>query len=76
MEESLESKGWPQHSPSYMYLRVFRGDVKNWVYRLGTVFFDVYSNGLTEEQKADVIRRFDKLEKYIDAPPNFPGGRK
>jgi len=79
MEKNLECQGWPQHSPSYMYLRLFRGDVKNWVYRIRTVFFDVYSNGLTEEQKADVIRRFDELKKYIDTPttpPNFHGGQK
>ena len=31
---------------------------------------------LTEEQKADILRRFDELKKYMDTPPNFPGGRK
>ena len=76
MEKSLESQERPQHSPSYMYLRLFRGDVKNWVYRIRTVFFDVYSNGLTEEQKADVIRRLDEVEKFTVSSPSLSSGKK
>ena len=59
-----------------MYLLGIRGDFKTWVHGMRDFYFPELSKGLTEEQKADILRRFDELKKYMDTPPNFPGGRK
>ena len=58
------------------YLQDLQLHVENLVHNAKTVFSNTLSKGLTEEQKADILRRFDELKKYMDTPPNFPGGRK
>ena len=58
------------------YLLGIRADLKQWVHVMRDFYFPELSKGLTEEQKANILRRFDELKKYMDTPPNFPGGRK
>ena len=58
------------------YLLGIRGDFKTWVHVMRDFYFPELSKGLTEEQKADILRRFDELKKYMVTPPNFPGGKK
>ena len=58
------------------YLSRICSDFKTWVHVMRDFYFPELSKGLTEEQKADVLRRFDELKKYMDTPPNFPGGKK
>jgi hypothetical protein len=42
-----------------------------------TVYRDVLlDRGLTEEQKADILRRFKEVEKYTVPPPDSPYGKK
>ena len=74
VEYRLKSQGAHQHGSLYTYLRSLKVCFKNWVYRMEVVFFNMYSKGLTDEQKADIRRRFDGLKKYMDTPPKFPGG--
>jgi len=58
------------------YLSRICSDFKTWVHVMRDFYFPELSKGLTEEQKADVLHRFDELKKYMDTPPNFPGGKK
>jgi len=58
------------------YLCGIRGDFKTWVHVMRDFYFPELSKGLTDEQKADILRRFDELKKYTIQPPNFPGGKK
>jgi len=80
VEKSLpatDSKYWSwKDIEKGTYLCGIRGDFKTWVHVMRDFYFPELSNGLTEEQKADILRRFDELKKYMDTPPNFPGGKK
>lgn len=72
-----DSRFWGRKDKDWgMYLLGIRGDFKTWVHVLRDCYFPELSKGLTEEQKADILRRFDEFKKYIDTPPNFPGGKK
>ena len=46
------------------------------VHNTRTVFYSTLSKGLTEEQKADILRRFKEVEKYTVPPPDSPYGKK
>ena len=80
MEESLpltNSRFWGRgNEDKGMYLLGLREDVKTWVHVMRDFYFPELSKGLTEEQKADVLRRFDELKKFTDTPSDFPGGKK
>ena len=58
------------------YLYGFRGDLGQGIRTMRCFHFPDLSEGLTEEQKADILRRFDELEAYTVSPTNFPFGRK
>ena len=80
VEKSLpatDSKYWSwKDIEKGTYLCGIRGDFKTWVHVMRDFYFPELSKGLTEEQKADILRRFDELKKYMDTPPNYPGGKK
>ena len=59
-----------------VYLHGLKGDFKTWVHVMKDLYFAKQSKGLTDEQKADVYRRLDELNKYTITPTNFPGGRR
>lgn len=46
------------------YLRGIRDDLRRWVHVLRDFYFPELSEGLTEEQKADILRRFKEVEKF------------
>ena len=58
------------------YLRGLKGDLKMWVRVIRDFHFPKLSEGLSEEQKADILRRFDEVKKYTEMPPNFRGEKK
>ena len=58
------------------YLSRICSDFKTWVHVMRDFYFPELSKGLTQEQKDDILHRFDELKKYMDTPPNFPGGKK
>ena len=58
------------------YLHGLRGSLKTWVHVMRRYFDLKLSKGLTVEQKADVCRRLDELNKYTITPTNFPGGKR
>ena len=77
VEKRIKQRGFPQTSRSYIYLHDLQVDVKNWVYMITTVYRDVLlDRGLTEAQKADILRRFTAVEKYTVPPPDSPYGKK
>ena len=57
-------------------MRGLKGDLKMWVRVIRDFHFPKLSEGLSEEQKADILRRFDELKKYTEMPPNFRGEKK
>lgn len=71
----------PQTNSYYKYKR-FRHlqdlqlYVENLVHNARTVFSDTLSKGLTEEQKSDILRRLDEVEKYTVSPPDSPYSKK
>lgn len=50
--------------------------VENLVHNARTVFTNTLSKGLTEEQKADILRRLDEVKKYSVPPPDSPYSKK
>ena len=58
------------------YLFGLKGDFKTWVHVMKDLYFAKLSKGLTVEQKADVYRRLEELNKYSITPTNFPGGKR
>lgn len=57
------------------YIRGLRSDLKGWIHVMRDLKFPRLSQGLTEEQKADILRRFDELQKYTAEPPDCAGGK-
>ncbi len=55
------------------YLRGIKGDLGLWLHVMRDLYFPRLSQGLTEEQKADILRRFDELQKYTAEPPDCIG---
>ncbi len=80
MEKSLPATDYLRWSgddvEKGIYLHKFRGDFRTWVRVMRDFYFPELNKSLTEEQKADILRRFDELKRYMDTPPNFPFGRK
>ncbi len=64
MEEHLKGRDYRQYRSSYIYLRSLRACLKNWIHTIRCIFPTELSHGLTEEQKADILRRFNEVEKY------------
>ncbi len=58
------------------YLHLLQTYMENWVHNVRTVFSNTLSKGLTEEQKADILRRLDEVKKYTVPPPDSPYSRK
>ena len=50
------------------YLRGLKGDLKMWVREIRDFHFPSLSEGLAEEQKADILRRFKEIEKFTVMP--------
>lgn len=59
---------------SYVYK--LKGDLEQDIRTMRCFHFPDLSEGLTEDQKADIHRRFDELQTYTLTPTNFPFGRK
>ena len=80
VEKSLpatESRFWGRSNwERGRYLLNIREDFKQLVRVTRDFYFPELSVSLTDEQKADILRRFDGLKKYMDTPPNFPGGER
>ena len=62
-----------QHARSLHLLQIY---TENWVHNARTVFSNWLSKGLTEEQKADILRRLEEVKKYTVPPPDSPYSRK
>ena len=54
------------------YLHLLQVYTENWVHNARTVFLNWLSKGLTEKQKADILRRLDEVKKYTVPPPHSP----
>ena len=52
------------------YLSTLKGSLKTWLNVARLSFKSDLTQGLTEEQKADILRRFDELQKYTADPPD------
>ena len=52
------------------YLHGVRSGLRQNVHVMRRFFFPTIIDGLTEEQKADILRRFDELQKYTAEPPD------
>ncbi len=57
------------------YLLGIKGNLKTWVRVIRDFHYPNLTKEFTEEQKADIMRRFKEVEKYTVTPPYFPGGR-
>ena len=72
-----DSRFWGQKNwDRGRYLLGIQDDLKQWVHVMRDFYFPELGKGLTEEQKADIIRRFDKVEKFTVPPPNLSSGKK
>ena len=60
----------------FRYLQDLQLYVVNLVHNTRTVFSNTLSKGLTEEQKADILRRFKEVEKFTVPPPHSPFSKK
>lgn len=60
----------------YRYLQDLQLHVGNLVHNARVVFSNALSAGLTEEQKADILRRFKEVEKFTVPPPHSPFSKK
>ena len=60
-------------SKEYVYLRGIKGDLLLAIHVMRDFGFPHMTQGLTEEQKADILRRFDELQKYTAEPPDCIG---
>lgn len=58
------------------YIYKLKGDLEQDIRIMRRFHFPDLSEGLTEGQKSDILRRFDELQKYTVSPKNFPFGRK
>ena len=56
--------------------RSLKGALEQDIRTMRRFHFPDLSEGLTEDQKADIHRRFDELQTYTLTPTNFPFGRK
>ena len=57
------------------YLFGIKGDLKTWVRVVRDFHYPKLTKDFTDEQKADIMRRFKEVEKYTVTPPHYPGGR-
>ena len=60
----------------HLYLRDIRAHLSAWIRAMQGFDFPKLTKDFTEEQKADIMRRFKEVEKYTVTPPHYPGGRK
>ena len=73
VEKDVLKYGWLQTSRLYLYLQDLKLCIENWVYMITTVYRDILlDKGLTEEQKADILRRLDEVKKYTVPPSHSP----
>ncbi len=63
---------WKKGSYLYGFREFFKQDIRT----MRRAHFPDLSAGLSEAQKADILRRFDEMEAYTVSPTNFPFGRK
>ena len=79
VEKSIPSD-WRKWSESEWdrgyYLFGFRQFFKQDIRTMRRAHFPDLSEGLSDAQKADILRRFDELEAYTVSPTNYPFGRK
>ena len=57
------------------YLFKFKGHLKIEIQNFRKYAFPALSEGLTEEQKADILRRFDDVLKLAEGSPEFSSGK-
>ena len=74
---STDSSCWKQSDlDKGRYLYGIKEKYKVWIHVIRDIYFAKLNDGLTGEQKADILRRFDELERYTLAPANFQGRNK
>ena len=74
VEESLSqssAQGIQPNSSKEHCLIGLKGDLKIAISVMKRFFVPPIVNGLSDEQKSDILRRFDELERYTLAPANF-----
>ena len=57
------------------YLHGIRCNLKIWIRVIRDFHYPNLTKEFTEEQQANIMRRFKEVEKYTVAPPYFPSGR-
>lgn len=79
VEKSLPSE-WQKWSRAdrekAIYLYKLKGDFSQDIRTMRRFHYPDLSEGLAEDQKADILRRFDELQVYTLSPTNFPINRK
>ena len=74
---ATDSSSWKQTDwDKGRYLYGIREKYKTWVRVMRDAYFPKLNGGLTKEQKSDILRRFNELERYTITPDNFPGRKK
>ena len=59
-----------------LYLQGIKADLKEEVHVMRRFYFPKLSEGLTEEQRKDILRRFEEVEKYTALQPDAPRYKK
>ena len=72
----LDRFGWRWGTERGQYLLGIKGDLAQAVHVMRKFYFSKLVEGLSEEQKADILRRFEEVEKYAELPPDAPGKKK
>ncbi len=73
---TTDSRFWGQKNwDRGRYLIGIQDDLKQWVHVMRDFYFPELGKGLTEEQKADIIRRFAEVEKFTVPPPSLSSGK-
>jgi len=65
--------GWRWGTERGTFLLGIKGDLAQAVHVMRKFYFPRLVGCLSEEQKADILRRFDEVEKYAELPPDAPG---
>ena len=56
------------------FLYGIKGELKTWIHVMRDLYAPELTRGFTKEQKDNLLRRFNELEKFTDIPINHPGG--
>ena len=69
----LDRFGWRWGTERGQYLLGIKGDLARAVHVMRKLYLPRLVGCLSEEQKADILRRFDEVAKYAELPPDAPG---